>query len=99
MTTNVRKKPRRKTASKRHDVLPGIAPTSRRDFTRLLRGVRVNRELSTRDVARATRTSVRRVAAIENGGDVLLSELQRYVWVLGYELTLEKASRPQEADP
>jgi len=36
--------------------------------------------------------SVQRVEAIKNGDDVFLSELQFYVWALGYELTLRVAN-------
>ena len=31
----------------------------------------------------------------KNGRDVLLSELQFYVWALGYELTLRFAKQPR----
>jgi len=53
----------------------GIKPKSNVDVRHLLKGFRVNRELTVRDVALRMQTSAKRVEAIESGGDVFLSEI------------------------
>lgn len=91
MKKQTKRKTRKPTTAERRATV--ASASSRPELALLLRGIRLSRGLSVRDIARAAQTTVGRVSLIERGGDVFVSEVQRYVAALGCELRLECTSK------
>lgn len=65
------------------------AAEQRRAFARKMAAVRRRKELSQTQVAAAMQTSASIVSRLENGVDVRISTLEKYVGALGFELELK----------
>lgn len=73
------------------------AELQRRVFARQLAEKRQRLGLSQTEVAHRMRSTQRIVSRLENGGDVQLSTLARYVEALGLTLQMRAGKRPSKA--